>query len=94
MAIGSGMTVGFIGLGSMGIGMAQSSIRAGLSVAGCDVDPQASARLAEVGGRAAANLADAARNADAVVVVVNAAQTEAFLFGADGAASAIVQGAG
>ncbi len=32
--------VAVIGLGSMGFGMAQSLLRAGFAVAGCDVDPR------------------------------------------------------
>jgi putative dehydrogenase len=72
-----------IGLGSMGSGMAGSLLRAGFSVAACDVNPEAVARFATAGGRAAANPAEAARDADVVVsVVVNAAQTEAVPEGA------------
>ncbi|KTS07193.1 3-hydroxyisobutyrate dehydrogenase [Methylobacterium radiotolerans] len=83
-----------IGLGSMGSGMAGSLLRAGFSVAVCDVNPEAVARFAAAGGRAAANPAEAARDADVVVsVVVNAAQTEAVLFGENGAAAAMPEGA-
>ncbi|MCJ2050980.1 L-threonate dehydrogenase [Methylobacterium sp. J-070] len=83
-----------IGLGSMGSGMAGSLLRAGFSVAACDVNPEAVARFAAAGGRAAANPAEAARDADVVVsVVVNAAQTEAVLFGEHGAAAAMPEGA-
>ena len=86
--------VGVIGLGSMGFGMASSLLRAGFVVAGCDVAPEPVARLAGTGGIAAASPAEAARDADVVVaVVVNAAQTEAVLFGPDGAASAMRKGA-
>ncbi|MGU3541868.1 L-threonate dehydrogenase [Methylobacterium sp. A52T] len=83
-----------IGLGSMGSGMAGSLLRAGFAVSACDVNPDAVARFATAGGRAAANPAEAARDADVVVsVVVNAAQTEAVLFGEDGAAAAMPEGA-
>ncbi|MGX9979444.1 L-threonate dehydrogenase [Methylobacterium fujisawaense] len=83
-----------IGLGSMGSGMAGSLLRAGFSVAACDVNPEAVARFAAAGGRGAANPAEAARGADVVVsVVVNAAQTEAVLFGENGAAAAMPEGA-
>ncbi|KOX57777.1 3-hydroxyisobutyrate dehydrogenase [Streptomyces purpurogeneiscleroticus] len=83
-----------IGLGSMGSGMAGSLLRAGFSVAACDVNPEAVARFAAAGGRGAANPAKAARDADVVVsVVVNAAQTEAVLFGENGAATAMPEGA-
>jgi 3-hydroxyisobutyrate dehydrogenase len=77
----------------MGLGMATSLLRAGFDVAGCDLSPQAVGRLAAAGGRAAANPAEAARGAGAVVsVVVNAPQTEAVLFGVNGAAEAMADG--
>ena len=38
-------TVAVIGLGSMGMGMAQSLLRAGAQVAGCDVNAEAVDRL-------------------------------------------------
>ncbi|WP_298961268.1 L-threonate dehydrogenase [uncultured Methylobacterium sp.] len=83
-----------IGLGSMGYGMAQSLRRAGLDVAGCDVNPDAVARFSAEGGRGAAGPAEAAAGAAIVVsVVVNAAQTEAVLFGEGGIAAAMPEGA-
>jgi len=86
-------TVGVIGLGSMGQGMAQSMIRKGLPVAGFDVAAKAVAALEAAGGRAAATGADAAKNADIlVVVVVNAAQVDAVLFGDGDAAAAMKAG--
>jgi L-threonate 2-dehydrogenase len=87
------LTIGVVGLGSMGLGMAGSLLKAGHQVAGCDVAPAAVQRLAEAGGRAAYHPADAARDAGiVVVVVVNAAQTEAVLFGENGAAAAMPKG--
>ena len=83
-----------IGLGSMGFGMAQSLLRAGFEVAGCDVSAEAVARFVAVGGRGVADPAEAAKDADVVVsVVVNAAQTEGVLFGARGVAETLPQGA-
>jgi 3-hydroxyisobutyrate dehydrogenase len=83
-----------IGLGSMGAGMAGALLRAGFQVSACDVNPEAVARFAANGGQAAANPAAAAEGADVVVcVVVNAAQTEAVLFGPDGAAKTMREGA-
>ncbi len=88
-----GTTVGVIGLGSMGLGIAQSLVRSGVKVAGYDINPAAATRLVQCGGRAAASPGDAAQSADvAVVVVVNAAQTEAALFNDDGAAAAMKPG--
>ncbi|MEJ1160927.1 L-threonate dehydrogenase [Prosthecomicrobium sp. N25] len=84
---------GVIGLGSMGLGMALSLRRAGFTVAGYDVVPAAVERFAAGGGRGAALPAEAAAGADVVVsVVVNAAQTEAVLFGPGGVAEAMPEG--
>ena len=94
MSQGGTLSVGVIGLGSMGLGMAASMARAGLAVKGCDLNPDAVRRLAEAGGSPAASAAEAARDVDAlVVVVVNAAQTEAALFGEGGAAATTKPGA-
>lgn len=86
-------TVAFIGLGSMGLGMAKNLLKSGHRVIG--VDPSAAAREAFVaaGGTVEAMPAQAAQLADAVVVaVVNAPQVEAVLFGEGGAAAALRKG--
>ncbi|KMO15147.1 L-threonate dehydrogenase [Methylobacterium indicum] len=86
--------VAVIGLGSMGYGMAQALRRAGLDVAGSDVSSESVARFVAEGGRGASSPAQAAADAGIVVcVVVNAAQTEAVLFGPDGVAAAMPEGA-
>ena len=86
--------VAVIGLGSMGYGMATSLRRAGLDVTGCDVSNEAVAKFVSEGGQGAVTPAAAAQTADIVVsVVVNAAQTEAILFGPGGVAETLAQGA-
>ena len=87
--------VAVIGLGSMGLGMARSIKRRGLDVAGFDVVAASVDRFVhEDGGRGAHSPAAAALGADIVLsVVVNAAQTEAVLFGADGIAEVMPPGA-
>jgi 3-hydroxyisobutyrate dehydrogenase len=88
-----GKTVAVIGLGSMGLGMAKSLLSAGFHVRGHDPNPAAMASLEKHGGAVFATAATAAADATcAIVVVVNAAQTEAVLFGADGIASAMPPG--
>jgi L-threonate 2-dehydrogenase len=78
--------VAVVGLGSMGLGAALSLLRAGVEVVGCDVSLESRSRFESGGGKAVSSLAEAAHGAGAVVVmVVNAAQTEEVLFGADGA---------
>jgi putative dehydrogenase len=86
--------VAVIGLGSMGFGMATSLRRAGLEVTGCDVSADSVKRFVADGGKGASTPAEAAKTADIVVsVVVNAAQTETILFGADGIAETLGKGA-
>ena len=86
--------VGVIGLGSMGLGMARRLVDAGFRVAGYDIRETASAALAAAGGTQARNPAEAARAADILVVmVVNAAQVDAVLFGTDAAVGALPRGA-
>ncbi len=86
--------VGVIGLGAMGGGMARSLRRAGYVVHAVDARPGVAAAFAAEGGAACATAAEAARHCDAIVsVVVNAAQTEAVLFGDGGCAGALRAGA-
>lgn len=85
-------TVTVIGLGSMGMGMARSLLRAGHTVYGFDIDEARMAALRAEGGQTAV-LSEAAAASDAVVsVVLNAAQTETVLFGPDGCAPHMGQG--
>src|SRR5512141_1611366 len=86
--------IAVIGLGSMGFGMATSLRRAGFDVTGCDVSAEAVARFVADGGNGASTPAEAAKRADIVVsVVVNAAQTETILFGANGVAETLTRDA-
>ncbi|MBX3050665.1 MAG: NAD-binding protein [Caldilineaceae bacterium] len=86
-------TVGVIGLGAMGMGMAQSLVRAGFVVKGYDIAPAAVQVLVDAGGHAAATVAEAASGADVLIVmVVNAAQAEDVLFGAGRGAAALPAG--
>lgn len=80
------LSVGVIGLGAMGMGMAQSLRRAGHMVNVFDVRAEVAQTFAAEGGVACASLADIAKASDVLVsVVVNAAQTESVLMG-DGTA--------
>ena len=85
-------TVGFIGLGSMGMPMAHNLLAKGFTVQGFDVRSDSVAALAIRGARPAATAAAAAAGADALVLmVVNAAQAEQALL-ADGALEALPDG--
>lgn len=88
------MRIGVLGLGSMGLGMAGSLLRKGFAVAGFDPNPEAAERFRVLGGHSAATAAEAAKDADVLIcVVVNAAQTESALFGAEGVAGQLAPGA-
>ncbi len=85
--------IGVIGLGAMGRGMALSLRRAGYLVHVCDVRSEAAQAFAAEGGVACASPAELAAHCGVVIsVVVNAAQTEAVLFGEQGAAAALKPG--
>ena len=87
------MDVGLIGLGAMGGGMARSLRRKGHAVHVCDARAEAARDFAAQGGVACASPAEVARACAIVIsVVVNAAQTEAVLFGEGGAAGAMRPG--
>jgi L-threonate 2-dehydrogenase len=75
-------SVGLVGLGAMGAGMAQSLRRAGCTPFVFDVRREVADAFAVDGGVACASLAQLGAAVDVLVsVVVNAAQTEAVLFG-------------
>ena len=77
--------IAFVGLGSMGMPMAQHLVNAGLDVCGYDIRPDSRAALASAGGGKADIVAEAASGADAILLmVVNAAQAEDVLFAQGG----------
>ncbi len=77
-----------IGLGSMGLGMAQCLAKSGIEITGFDLNADALKALVQSGGRAASSAAEAADGCDVlVIVVVNGAQTRMILFGEGGAAA-------
>jgi 3-hydroxyisobutyrate dehydrogenase len=82
--------IAFIGLGSMGLGMAKNLVKQGHKVVGVDPSEAARTAFAEAGGAVAASPAEAAGTADVVIVaVVNDKQVEAVLFGDNGAVSGL-----
>jgi putative dehydrogenase len=87
------VSVGVIGLGAMGSGMAQSVRRAGHVPFVFDVRREVAENFAKDGGVACGTLAELGAKADVIVsVVVNAAQTESVLFGEDGVAASMKRG--
>lgn len=86
-------TVGIIGVGNMGGAMAANLLARGWPLRVRDLLPQREQALAAQGAEVAATPAAAAAGLDALIVcVVDAAQTEQVLFGADGAAAAMAPG--
>ncbi len=93
MESNDGLKIGLIGLGAMGNGMAQSLRRAGYAPGVFDVRMDLAKAFAKDGGTACTSLAELGKACDVVVsVVVNAAQTEAVLFGVDSCAAAMRPG--
>ncbi|TCO36042.1 2-hydroxy-3-oxopropionate reductase [Kribbella steppae] len=63
-------TIGFIGLGIMGSHMAANLIQAGHTVTGYDVVPAAVDRMAQAGGKPAADIAGAVNGAEVVITML------------------------
>jgi len=82
-------TIGFVGLGSMGLPMARNLVARGFKVQGFDTRASAVDVLGQAGGGRAGSAAEAARGADLLLLmVVNASQAEQVLF-ADQALAAL-----
>ena len=63
--------VGLIGLGLMGTALAGRLLRAGFSAHGYDVDAAKSERLREMGGIAAASIAELTARCDRILLAVS-----------------------
>jgi 3-hydroxyisobutyrate dehydrogenase len=86
--------IGWIGLGAMGAPMAAVLARAGHKVAAYDVNAAPAPALAGDGVVAAETVADAARDAEVLgIMVATAPQAEEVLFGQGGAAAVLREGA-
>jgi L-threonate 2-dehydrogenase len=86
-------SVGVIGLGAMGLGIARSLLRAGFNTHACDVRPEVLRQFEIEGGTACSDPAALGAACQVVVtVVVNAEQTDSVLFGEAGAASTLRRG--
>jgi UDP-N-acetyl-D-mannosaminuronate dehydrogenase len=59
----------FVGLGRMGLPMAQHALRAGLDVRGYDVTAERMALFEKAGGRTVTDLAVSFREADAIMIM-------------------------
>jgi L-threonate 2-dehydrogenase len=85
--------VAVIGVGNMGAAMAENLLVQGWPVQVCDVMAERAQNLVKKGAISYTKPRDAAMNCEALVVaVVDQAQTEAVLFGPDGAAHVMQRG--
>jgi 2-hydroxy-3-oxopropionate reductase len=79
------MSVGFIGLGKVGLPMAQRLVQAGHQLVVHDLDPAPIERLADHGARAASSAADVADQAETVLASLpSPASVKGVALGADG----------
>ncbi|EAW17765.1 NAD(P)-dependent oxidoreductase [Aspergillus fischeri NRRL 181] len=78
-------TIGFVGLGAMGFGMATNLVREGYPVVGFDVFPASVQRFQSQGGIPASSLRESAEGKDFYIcMVASAPQVQSVLFGDDG----------
>jgi hypothetical protein len=78
-------TIGFVGLGAMGFGMATNLVREGYPVVGFDVFPASVQRFQSQGGIPASSLRESAEGKDFYIcMVASAPQAQSVLFGDDG----------
>jgi 3-hydroxyisobutyrate dehydrogenase len=82
--------IGFIGLGNMGLPMAQNLVKAGHTVSGFDVNEASAGRLAESGGARAASTADACKDAEIVITMLPAGEHVREVYLGDGGVLAAV----
>lgn len=78
-------SIAFIGLGVMGMPMAKNLTRGGHDVVGVNRSPQKAQQFARQGGRAAATVAEAVREADIVITMLpDTPDVERVVLGEDG----------
>jgi putative dehydrogenase len=89
----SSRSIGVIGLGAMGMGVARSLLRADFRTHACDMRPDVLSLFESEGGVPCADAAQLGAACEVIVIlVVNADQTDAVLFGEKGAAATLRPG--
>lgn len=87
------MSVGVVGLGDMGSGIAKNLIANGFETWGFDLIPSHVQAFGDLGGHTGASVAEVGRNAQAVfVMVMKGAQVHDVILGADGLAANMASG--
>ncbi|HET7341632.1 MAG TPA: 3-hydroxyisobutyrate dehydrogenase, partial [Methylomirabilota bacterium] len=88
-----GMTIGFIGTGTMGRPMLANLVKKGFAVVAYDVVPEALAGAKAAGAAVAASPADAARRSELVITMLpSSAQVETVYLGAGGVKEGVTAG--
>ena len=88
------MKIAFIGLGKMGTGMARNLLKAGHDLTVYNRSREKAEALAAAGARAAATPAEACRGAEAAITMLSDDQAvEGVVWGADGLAAGLPEGA-
>src|SRR4051812_13229656 len=86
-------TIGFIGLGAMGAGMARNLLKAGYALVINDIDRAKADALVAAGAEAAPTAADVARRSVRTITMVETtAQTEEVILGANGVIAGAARG--
>ena len=87
-------SIGFCGLGAMGLGMATNLVKQGYSVTGFDVYPPSLEKFQNAGGIPSTSLSESAKDKPFyIVMVASAMQAQPALFGTDGIVRALPHGA-
>ena len=88
MSLSNINTVGFVGLGKMGLPMAQNVLKAGYHVVGFDQDQAARMRAVECSIDVVERLAEVSAQCDLVIIIVGfESQIDSIIFGPDGLSS-------
>ncbi len=78
-------TIGFIGLGAMGRGMASNCARKGFKLVVFDINPEPVTDLAKLGARAAKSITDVAKSCSIIITVLpTGREVDQIVMGADG----------
>ena len=87
-------TIGMIGIGDMGSGIAQNLLNAGFNVRGFDLSPDRMAAFAQMGGTSCGSAAEVGDGADLVfLMVMNGDQARAATLGENGLSQTLASGA-
>ncbi len=79
------LSIGFIGLGAMGRGMASNCVKKGFKLTVLDLNPVPVAALVELGATAGKSIADVAKSCDIIVTVLpTGKEVDLIVMGADG----------